>query len=228
MTAGTLIDAIYKTFPYFQLVFHNKVYQQITLVVLYDIIKKTATVITQNAVPVPSEPAPAPVPAPTPAPAPVKPSNSPSQAPTVVPLQPIAGGYGLISDPLNNQGVLNVLSFLIGNLGEVIKSAVLVSAERQVVSGYNYRITLSLDSSSSAQFVIVVYQNLQESYSLTSVSLVNVKSTYSFTKALTSQEVNALSYYTLLIDVLFNQLPSLATTGATVDAVFKDFPYFQL
>ena len=56
LTAGTLIDSIYKSFPYFQLVFHNNAYQKITLVVLYDLFKESANIISQNAIPVPAAP----------------------------------------------------------------------------------------------------------------------------------------------------------------------------
>lgn len=97
-----------------------------------------------------------------------------------------------------------------------------------MVSGYNYRLTLSFDSASSAQYVIVVYQNLQQSYSLTSASLVNVKSSYSFGTALSASEVSALPYLTLLNSIISNQLPSLITAGTVIDSIFKDFPYFQL
>ena len=142
------------------------------------------------------------------------------------PTQPLTGGYVSISNPLSDQGVLSVISFLTANFGDVVKSAVLVSAERQVVGGYNYRLTLSLDNTSSAQYVIVVYQNLQQSFSLSSISLVNVKSSYSFGTALSSSEVSALPYISLLNTIISNQLPSLIIAGTVIDSIFKDFPYF--
>jgi hypothetical protein len=112
LTPGTVIDAVYKSFPYFQLIFHNNAYQTITVVVLYDVLKNNATIITQKAVPVPAQPTPTPT-------QPAQPAQ---------PVQPpISGGYSIIPNPLSDQSVSTIINYLITNLGTIIKSANLIS-----------------------------------------------------------------------------------------------------
>jgi hypothetical protein len=97
-----------------------------------------------------------------------------------------------------------------------------------VVKGLNFRLTISIDSQSSTQYVIVVYQTLQGALSISSCNLANVKSTYSFGNALTASQIAALPYLNSLNSAVSRQLPNLVTAGTAVDALFKDFPYFRL
>lgn len=53
ITQGTVIDGIYKDYPYFQIVYRNNVYKQIVIIVSYDVLKNVATIISKSAVPNP-------------------------------------------------------------------------------------------------------------------------------------------------------------------------------
>ena len=52
------------------------------------------------------------------------------------------------------------MNCLVNKFGEAFKLLKIVTIERQVVSGFNYRFTAVLDSSSNARYIIVVYQNI--------------------------------------------------------------------
>ena len=47
---------------------------------------------------------------------------------------------------------MNVVSFLIQNVNSAIKYAAIVKVEYQVVNGYNFKLVISFDSSSTAQY----------------------------------------------------------------------------
>lgn len=51
LVSDTVIDSISKDFPYFQFSYHNSAYKSISIVVLYDVIRNSITVINQNAIP---------------------------------------------------------------------------------------------------------------------------------------------------------------------------------
>ena len=53
LISDTVIDSISKDFPYFQFSYHNSAYKTITIVVFYDLIRNSITVINQNAIPLP-------------------------------------------------------------------------------------------------------------------------------------------------------------------------------
>ena len=94
------------------------------------------------------------------------------------------------------------------------------------MSGLNYRLTASFDSTSNARYVIVVYQTLQGELSISSADLVNVPSTYSFVNSYQASEANKISYFTLILNTL------AAKGDISKDAVLQTFsinyPYFQL
>jgi len=81
---------------------------------------------------------------------------------------PLVGGYSLVSNPLNDSDVQNIIKLLIYQYGNVINSGILVSVERQVVNGLNYKLTISFDQSSTMQYIIIVYKTLSGEYSITS------------------------------------------------------------
>jgi hypothetical protein len=51
ITQDTIIDGISKDFPYFQFSYRNSAYKLIGIVVMYDVIRNSITVINQTAVP---------------------------------------------------------------------------------------------------------------------------------------------------------------------------------
>ena len=110
----------------------------------------------------------------------------------------------------------------------MLKSAYLIKVERQTVSGFNYRFTIAFDSSTVAQYVIVVYQTLSGQFSVTSADFANFSSSYSFTTALTSTQVAAISYFNALQAAVSSQLSNLLTSGTVLDTVYQSSPYFQL
>jgi hypothetical protein len=84
-----------------------------------------------------TQPAPQPAPQPTPA--------QPAQPPAL-------GSYQQIANPLKNSDVVAVFSFLITKVNSLIQYATLISAEIQVVNGYNFRLRISFDTSSPAAY----------------------------------------------------------------------------
>ena len=59
-------------------------------------------------------------------------------------------------------------------VNRAVQHASLLKAEVQVVNGYNFRLTITFDSSSTAVYVITVYQPIKGPYSVKSISLQNV------------------------------------------------------
>ena len=121
-----------------------------------------------------------------------------------------------------------VLSYLIKTLGSILQSSTLLSAERQTVNGYNYRLTLTFDSNSTAQYVIVVYQAINGTLSISSLQMSNVASSYKFGSALTSAQASSLPYVNSLLSAVSSQLNSTVTAGIVLDAIYYNYPYFQL
>jgi hypothetical protein len=213
LTAGLTLDALYATYPYFKLVFHSNAYQQLVFVVMYDVLRNNASILNQSATPIPPQP--------SPVSSPVQPAPAQTQS-------NIVGGYQQISQPLSDQNVQNVLSYLIQSLGSIIKSGTLISAEKQVVNGFNYRLTLSFDCNSKAQYVIVVYQPINGTPSITAMQMINVPNSYSFGAALTSSQASALPYINSLVSAVSAQFNSSLTAGLVLDAIYNSYPYFSL
>jgi len=109
-----------------------------------------------------------------------------------------------------------------------MNSAILVSAEKQLVNGFNYRLTLSFDQTSTVQYVIVVYKTFSGSISITSQTMINAKTSYSFTTSLTATQATQLPYFNSLQTLISAQLGSILTSDTVLDQFFKDQPYYQL
>lgn len=103
--------------------------------------------------------------------------SSPSPSPAPAPA-PTVGGYQAVDS--KSQDVASVMSYLASQIGSIFNLCSLVNVERQTVNGFNYRLTFSVESSSPARYVVVVYKSSSGSFSVTSVNLVNVQETYSF------------------------------------------------
>ena len=86
----------------------------------------------------------------------------------------------MIQNPRQSKEVRGVLSYLIKNVNSAVRYASILKAESQVVNGYNFRLTISLDRSSSAEYVIIVYQSISGKYSVQSISLKKVSKTPKF------------------------------------------------
>lgn len=117
---------------------------------------------------------------------------------------------------------------MIQTLGTILKSSTLLSAERQTVNGYNYRLTLTFDSNSTTQYVIVVYQTISGTLSISSLQMTNVPNSYSFGSALTSAQASSLPYVNSLLSAVSSQLNATVSAGIVLDALYYSYPYFQL
>lgn len=141
---------------------------------------------------------------------------------------PSVGGFQTISNPTANGDVIGVLSFLINKVDSVIQSASLLKAESQLVSGNNYRLSISFDTSSPAYYVIVVYRNLAGQYSLTSIDLVNVSGSYNFQSVLTGNQISQIPYINYLQNALAQRLSNILVPGTILDKLSVNFPYYKL
>jgi hypothetical protein len=70
----------------------------------------------------------------------------------------------------------------------------LIGAAKQVVNGFNYQLDISFSSASTAYYVVTVYKSISGNYSLTSATLTNVSSSYSFSSPLSSSQLAQLPY----------------------------------
>lgn len=138
------------------------------------------------------------------------------------------GGYQTVSNPTANADIIGVLNFLIGKVDNILQYGSLLKAESQLVSGYNYRLTISFDPSSSAYYVIIVYRNLSGQYSVTSIDLLNVSESYSFTNALTGDQILKVPYLSLIHNALVQRLNNILVPGTLLDKLFINFPYYKL
>ena len=87
------------------------------------------------------------------------------------PKAPVMGGYKLVKNPMKSKGVMNVLNFLMNKVNRAVQYAALIKAEVQVVNGYNFKLTITFDSSSTAVYTIIVYQTTQGKYQVKSIKL---------------------------------------------------------
>lgn len=122
---------------------------------------------------------------------------------------------------------MKIINLLQQQYGSIIATCSVIKAERQVVSGFNYRLTIAVEGS-SAQYVILIYQALDGTVSVTSSTLGGYKNSYSFSAILTQNELSSLSYLKNLLADLMNTKGSLLTADSSLETVQEDFPNFRL
>ena len=96
------------------------------------------------------------------------------------------------------------------------------------MNGYNYRLTVSADSESSATYLIQVYQSLSGQLEVNSVTLQNVAAQPNFQKSLTAEEAAKIPYFSALRSALEKKESTTLVSGSVLNKVSKDYPYFEL
>ena len=118
---------------------------------------------------------------------------------------PVMGGFKVINDPLKSKNVMNVLSFLMNKVNKAVKYASLIKAEVQVVHGYNFKLTITFDSSSTAVYVIIVHQSTKGKCTVKSIQLQNVSKEPKFASPLTAQQIQKLTFLGTLKNLIIKE-----------------------
>lgn len=133
----------------------------------------------------------------------------------------------MIQDPLKNKQVLSILSFLINNVNLSVKYASILKVEYQVVNGYNFKLTISFDSSSNAVYVITVFRSRDGKCSVKSIQLANVSDKFTFREPLTADQIKKLPFLNTLQSLIVKEEASLQTPETKLLRIYMSFPYFR-